>query len=121
MLNTRPNISAVVKYCSRFQHNTALAHWNGLKRILRYLQCTANTEKEIVILVGNRVLVISLNYLVRQKTVALSSTEAEHIALATAATVLLWLKYLLDELEINIGRVTIYEDMHSSFGTTRRS
>lgn len=42
MLNTRPDICAAINFYSRFQNNAHEFHWNGLKRILRYLRGTTD-------------------------------------------------------------------------------
>ena len=50
----------------------------------------------------------------KQNTVALSSTEAEFVALATAGTEYLWLQNLLSDFDINCSEpVEIYEDNQS--------
>lgn len=49
----------------------------------------------------------------KQSSIALSSTEAEYVALAMAATEFVWLKNLLKEFNIETGVVTIYEDNQS--------
>lgn len=47
----------------------------------------------------------------RQSAVALSSTEAEYIALATAAAELLWIRNLLDDLKVQYQEpLVIHED-----------
>ncbi|XP_071643356.1 uncharacterized protein [Temnothorax longispinosus] len=51
----------------------------------------------------------------KQTTVALSSTEAEYVALASAAAELIWLKNLRNDLLITCETpVTLYEDNQSS-------
>lgn len=42
MLITRPDLCTSVNYFSRFQSNVTDLHWNGLKRILRYIKDTLN-------------------------------------------------------------------------------
>lgn len=50
----------------------------------------------------------------KQTSVALSSTEAEFVALATGVSELLWLKTLISELGINVDRpINVYEDNQS--------
>lgn len=50
----------------------------------------------------------------KQSTVALSSTEAEYVALASALTEVIWLRNLLQELGIDTKKPTIvYEDNQS--------
>ena len=38
---TRPNIFAAISCLSRFNHNPGMAHWEGVKHVLRYLQGTS--------------------------------------------------------------------------------
>jgi len=50
----------------------------------------------------------------KQPTVALSSTEAEYVALASAVTELIWLKGLMHDLDIHIEEpIIVYEDNQS--------
>ncbi|KAK9738940.1 Zinc knuckle [Popillia japonica] len=137
-LNTRPDICAAVNYYSRFQSLPTESHWKGLKRILRYLCGTMNlglfygkTEKNILVgyadsdWASDTSRKSTTGYLFKvfgstvcwqtkkQSSIALSSTEAEYVALAMAATEFVWLKNLLKEFNIETGVVTIYEDNQS--------
>jgi hypothetical protein len=40
---TRPDLSYCAGFLSRFMHNPGIAHWQPLKRVLRYLQYTKDT------------------------------------------------------------------------------
>lgn len=139
MLNTRPDISAAVNFYSRFQHNATQLHWNGLKRILRYLKGTTELgifygKENDIPLIGfadadwgnfkDRKSTSGYLYKVygnivtwttrKQPTVALSSTEAEYVALANAATEVIWLKGLLKDLGIITNDpIIVYEDNQS--------
>lgn len=123
MLNTRPDLSAAVNFFSQFQSNAAEAQWIGLKRILRYIHDTVNLDlfyrrKINTILIGYansdwagdvdrksttgflfEVLGAPVIWVTKkQSTVALSSTEAEYVALANATKELIWFRRLLKEL-----------------------
>jgi hypothetical protein len=136
MLNTRPDISAAVNYYSRFQGIATEEHWKGLKRILRYLKGTIDmslrfrktqdstittyadadwggdsdrksTTGFLVEVYGNPVCWVTR----KQSTVALSSTEAEYVALANASTETAWTRNLLLELGRKLeGPIVMYED-----------
>lgn len=137
MLTTRPDISASVNFCSRYQSYATEDQWNALKRILRYIQDTKELglhfpkEEKSVPLIGYadadwagnadrksvsgflfKVLGSTVSWTTKkQSSVALSSTEAEYVALATAATELIWLKGLLGELGIDCPEpITVFED-----------
>lgn len=57
----------------------------------------------------------------KQATIALSSTESEYVALATAATDIIWFKKLLPDLGINCDEpVTVFEDNQSCIHLLRR-
>jgi len=136
---TRPDICVAVNYFSQFQVDPTEEHWKGLKRILRYLQGTLDlgisyrnpSEKPLVgyadadyannydrkSVTGFVIEVFgnTVSWCTRkQKTVALSTTEAEFVALATASTEILWLKQLLSELRISItDPIPVFEDNQS--------
>ena len=124
-ISTRSDIAQAVSTVSRFNKEPNQAHLTAVKRILRYLKGTADLG--IVYgptsgtgLVGfsdanwagdhdDRRLTIGNVFLFsrgpvswlseRQKTVALSTTEAEYMALSSATQELIWLRRLLADLK----------------------
>ncbi|KMQ82162.1 retrovirus-related gag-pol polyprotein [Lasius niger] len=141
MLTTRPDLSPSVNYLSRFQSNGTDLHWNGLKRILRYVKGTLDyglfyqwSESSSVTLLGYadadwagdtdrkstsgfllQVCNATALWATRKQTaVALSSTEAEYVALACAATELVWLRNLLRDFGVEFNDPTVmFEDNQS--------
>lgn len=139
MIATRPDLSFAVNYFSRYQHEQTEARWKALKRILRYIKGTLNfylcykrsggesltcyvdadfgseldrksTSGFLLQVFGNTVSWTTK----RQNSVSLSSTEAEYVALATAAAETIWLKNLLNDFNIiNDIPPTVYEDNQS--------
>ncbi|KAF2359200.1 Reverse transcriptase RNA-dependent DNA polymerase [Trinorchestia longiramus] len=137
---TRPDITFAVnnvaKYCSKPLKN----HWTGVKRIFRYLKGTS----ELGILYSNcsakcvgcsdadwagdrsdrkstsgYCFTLSNSVItwrsVKQSCVALSTAEAEYVALAGAAQEAIWLKQLLDDLEFKTGGpMVVNEDNQSA-------
>lgn len=120
---TRPDISFIVNFLAQFNVNPRKEHWQAAKRVLRYLKGTVHlgivfqrTEKPLVCfadadwgrtiddrhsisgmvfyLAGAPVLYRSI----RQDCVAMSSMEAEYIALSEAAREVTWLRKLIIEL-----------------------
>jgi len=124
---TRPDIAYAVNRLAAYTANPSLQHVGALKRILWYLSGTrthgivykalpeepdffygytdasyGNTDdcKSIsgyVFLAGNRAITWSSR---KQVSIALSSTEAEYIALSEAAREACWLKSLYSELSL---------------------
>lgn len=133
---TRPDLCATVNLLSRHQSHFTEKLWKGLKRVLRYIKGTLDlclifrknkapvmscyadanfgseadrksTSGYLIHVYGNPVLWATR----RQNCVALSSTEAEYVALAHAATELLWVEMLTRDLGIeHHGPLIIYED-----------
>jgi ribonuclease HI len=123
MVGTRPDICYAVGTVSQYNSNPGDPHWKAVKQIMRYLKGTKNYSLKYerdgndvhaytdadwagdsdnrrsttgyVFRLGNGA--ISWNSR-RQPTVALSSTEAEYMALTEAAKEAIWLKKLLSKL-----------------------
>ncbi|THH13391.1 hypothetical protein EW146_g6815 [Bondarzewia mesenterica] len=119
---TRPDIAFSVTYLSQFMQNPGKAHWEGVKRVLRYLKGTR--EKWLVFgekdsgLEGfsdadwasqeHRHSISGYVFLLdggavswsakKQPIVALSSTEAEYIAMMHAAKEAFWLDTLFRDI-----------------------
>jgi hypothetical protein len=133
---TRPDISQAVGVLSRFNSAPTEAHLTAAKRVLRYLKGTINlslqykktensdvtgysdagwaddvdsrrsTTGNVFIMSGSPISWLSQ----RQSTVALSTAEAEYIALSSACQEAVWLQRLLTDIGENIKPITIMED-----------
>ncbi|XP_073153875.1 secreted RxLR effector protein 161-like [Henckelia pumila] len=125
LTNTRPDIVHSVNVISRFMSDPSQIHFSAAKRILRFLQGTKNhgikyTREDDNSLIGytdsdwagsiddrkstsGYVLCIGTKPIFwsskKQKTVALSSVEAEYIAATDAACEAIWLRRILKNLE----------------------
>lgn len=138
---TRPDIAFAVSYLSQFNNSHSTSHWVQAKRVLRYLKGT----KKLCLSYrkGQRVLLgytdadwggdhtdrrSFTGYLFtlgqsavswearKQRTVALSSTEAEYMALCESAREALFLRGIYNELQPQDKRpsLTIYNDSQSA-------
>ena len=143
MTSTRPDISFAVSLLSRFMQKPRELHWRFLKRLLRYIKTTnfcslvfkKNNKMCMPKLIGltdsdyagslddrKSTSGYAFNYgecLIswhssRQKTVSLSSTEAEYIGLTSAVKELIWLNQLLSELNRQVFQLVIYCDNKSA-------
>lgn len=137
---TRPDIAFAVNDVSRFNSKHSIDHWNAVKRIMRYLKGTMNyklrytkgssqmiayTDADWASDIDKRRSCTGLVVNIadgavswmskRQSTVALSSTEAEYIALSSTVCEVTWLKQLLAELNVDFARpAVIYCDNQST-------
>jgi hypothetical protein len=120
--STRPDIAFAVAILSQFMRNPGVVHWDAVKRVLRYLKGSADygitlggsdtgleayadadwasqTHRHsmtgyIAILDGGPVAWSSR----KQPIIALSTAEAEYIALTTVGREIMYLQLLLEEL-----------------------
>ena len=146
LVSTRPDISYAVSSLARFSSKPTKEHWTVLKRLLRYLKGTTKygilytTEGEskcigfsdadwagdtndckstsgyVFMLSGGAVSWSSK----KQKCIALSTAEAEYIALSSAAQESIWLRQLMTELGTPPEAPTmIFEDNQSTIAMTK--
>jgi len=146
---TRPDIAFAVGMVSRYMENPGQAHWTAVKRILRYLQgtkdqgITYNNKNEIKLegfsdadWGGDRKDRKSTSGYIfklangpiswgskKQQIVALSTSEAEYIALALAVQEGIWIKNLLSEIlnedQHGMDQLLIFEDNQSCMKMTK--
>lgn len=132
---TRPDITHAVSYLSQFNSCYSDIHWKAAKRVLRYLKGTDNIGLSYVCSSnypvmftdadwGNcsldrrsytgYVLIVSGGAVSwesrKQRTVALSSTEAEYMALSEATKDALYMSRLLRELGLISGEIVLKND-----------
>ncbi|KAF1318426.1 Integrase catalytic core protein, partial [Globisporangium splendens] len=145
MVATRPDLAAAVGVLSQFAADPCPTHWQAVKRVLRYLQATpthdirfsgsgelsgysdADWAGDIETRRSTSGYVFTLNggciswRSKKQRTVALSSTEAEYMALSEATQEAVWLKAFLRELgeDTGNGAVTVYEDNQDSIALAK--
>ena len=139
-VSTRPDISHAVSALSQYNTNYGMQHWVAAKRVLRYLKGTGNkglifrkTGKNLVgyadadwgLNVDDRKSYTGYVFHLanaavswesrKQKTVALSSTEAEYMALVDSAKEAIHLRRSLKEiLKRKPPKTTIFNDNQSA-------
>jgi transposase InsO family protein len=140
-ITCRPDIMTAVSLCGRYSENPSTEHWSALLRILSYLN---GTKGSVLKLGGNHHKMVLFaysdsdwagdlderksrsGYLILlnsssiiwssklQVSVALSSTEAEYVALSLASRDVIWLRNLLSEMGFSQESSTkVYEDNQS--------
>ena len=139
MMATRPDLSWSVSKLSQYLGKPTEAHWIAVKRVFRYINTTIThglsfMKTDDLKLVGysdsdwgssiDRRSTTGYCFMLsvqggaiswktrRQPTVALSSTEAEYMALSAATQEALYLKKLVREIDQNLSEhcITIHED-----------
>ncbi|GJZ03033.1 retrovirus-related pol polyprotein from transposon TNT 1-94 [Tanacetum coccineum] len=107
---TRLDITYAVSVVSRYLANPSKDHWEALKWILTYLSGTTNVGLVYGTDRCNHVEVIgfvNLDYTKDSDKVALSTTEAEYMALTEAIKEAIWLWGLLEELGVELNTVAV--------------
>ena len=139
---TRPDITFAVSNVARYCSNPTKEHWTAVKRILRYLNGTLDygmlysrkdddgtmigfsdadwagdtndrksTSGYLFMMSGAAISWKSK----KQTTVALSTAEAEYVALASTTQEATWLRQLLQDLNVEqTGPTVIHEDNQSA-------
>ncbi|KAH9770959.1 hypothetical protein KPL71_012540 [Citrus sinensis] len=114
MVCTRPDIAHGVGVVSRFMGNPGREHWNAVKWLLRYLSGTSSHG----ILFGgsdDKVCQVLVSWKASlQSVVALSTTEAEYIALTEAVKEAKWLSGLVSKFGLKQDSVCIGYDSSSA-------
>lgn len=143
---TRPDIAYVSSLLSQFNTCYDNTHWIAAKRVLRYLAGTRNlglvfekSEKDIeafvdadwagdvtdrrpytglVTKLGNAAISWESR---KQKTVALSSAEAEYLGLSNVAKEACFLRNLIGEIFGKKKKITVFSDSQSAKGIAENS
>ena len=146
MVCTRPDISQAVSVVSRYLSCPGKAHWEAVKWILRYLKGTSGVCLEFgrngdslsgyvdsdyagdldkrrsltgyVFTLGGSTVSWKATL---QATVALSTTEAEYMAVTEAIKEAIWLRGLLGELSMDHGVTVVHCDSQSAIHLTKDS
>lgn len=135
---SRPDISFAVNVLSRYVNNPSQQHVNAVKRVIRYLIDTRDyfirygdsndfigySDSDFASDLDTRKSTTGYIFLMnggpitwcsqKQKTIALSTTEAEFVAACESAKEILWLKQLLLELGENYKCITLCVDNQSA-------
>ncbi|GJX35118.1 retrovirus-related pol polyprotein from transposon TNT 1-94 [Tanacetum coccineum] len=131
---SRPDLTFVVCMCARYQAKPTEKHLHAIKRIFKYLRGTVNRglwypkDSSIALtayadadhagcqdtrrstsgcmqLLGDRLVSWSSK---RQKSVAISSTEAEYIAMSGCCAQILWMRSQLTDYGLGFNKILIF-------------
>jgi len=145
---TRPDIAYAVNLLCKFCNNAGKCHWTGVKRIMRYLRGTTGASltysrehnREIIGYcdsnyggnIGDRRSTTGYVFIIgggavswcskRQPTVATSTTEAEYMALSTAAKEAIWLNKIVKELQLSsVTPISVYCDNNGAINLSKNN
>ncbi|GKF11789.1 hypothetical protein Tco_0049715 [Tanacetum coccineum] len=121
---SRPDLQFAICMCARYQARPTEKHLNAVKRIFRYLKGTVHrglwypkdssfalTASGSIQLLGDRLVSWSSK---RQKSAAISSTEAEYIALSGCCAQVLWMRSQLTDYGFGFNKIPMYCDNKSA-------
>ncbi|KAK0603791.1 hypothetical protein LWI29_008696 [Acer saccharum] len=141
MISTRPDLAQAISVFSRYMAKPGKGHWYAMKWLLRYISSTtsvgliydcSNSELELIGYVDSdyagdrdkRRSTSSYFFIIAgccvswksqlQSVVALSTTEAEYIAVTEAVKEAIWLQGLLNEINVFKEKSIIYTDSQSA-------
>ncbi|GJZ28824.1 retrovirus-related pol polyprotein from transposon TNT 1-94 [Tanacetum coccineum] len=100
---SRPDLTFAVCMCARYQAKPTEKHLHAVKRIFKYLRGTINRGLWLVSWSSKR-----------QKSAAISSTEAEYIALSGCCAQVLWMRSQLTDYGLGFNKIPMYCDNKSA-------
>ncbi|KAL5766903.1 hypothetical protein ACOSP7_017520 [Xanthoceras sorbifolium] len=144
MVCTRPDIAHAVSVVSRYMFNPGKEHWQAVKWIMRYLRGTTDSCLEFGRSKGHLVGYVDSDYAgdldrrrsitgyvftlgdtaiswkaTLQSTVALSTTEAEYMAVVEAIKEAIWMRGLFGELSLDHKVIVVHCDSQSAIHLTK--
>jgi len=145
LTSSRPDIMFAVCLCARYQANPKESHFKAAKRILKYLKGTSSVglwypSHSPIHLIGysdsdfagckqDRKSTSGTCHLLgssliswhskKQACVALSTAEAEYIAVGSCCAQILWLKHQLADFGLQISKVPLVCDNTSAINLTK--
>ncbi|GKE34111.1 hypothetical protein Tco_1453433, partial [Tanacetum coccineum] len=99
---SRPDLTFAVCMCARYQGRPTEKHFHAVKRIFKYLKGTVN-----------RGLWYPKDSSRGQKSAAISSTEAEYMALSGCYAQVLWMRSQLTDYGLGFNKIPVYYDSKS--------
>eukprot|EP00253_Pinus_taeda_P003275 PITA_03275 len=104
LTTTRPDIMFVVSLISKFMERPKEAHWQAVKRILRYVEDDRKSTSGYVFHMGSGAISWASK---KQPIVALSTAEAEYVAAIAVACQAVWMRRMLRSLGHEQEKATV--------------
>ncbi|GJR96192.1 copia protein [Tanacetum coccineum] len=104
LTSSKPDLIYAVCLCARYQTNPTEKHLNAVKGIFRYLKGTINMCLWYSKDTGDKLVSWSSK---KQKCTAISSTEAEYIALSGCCAQILWMRSQLTDYGFQFNKIPL--------------
>ncbi|GJT41130.1 retrovirus-related pol polyprotein from transposon TNT 1-94 [Tanacetum coccineum] len=117
---SRPDLVFAVYMCARYQASPTKKHLEALKRVFRYLRGTINwglwyLKDTVVALTAYADADHAVSWsLKKQKSTAISTTEAEYIAMSGCCAQILWMRSQLSDYGFAFNKIPLYCDNRSA-------
>ncbi|GJT68099.1 hypothetical protein Tco_1019579 [Tanacetum coccineum] len=110
LTSSRPDLICEVCLCARYQARPTEKHLHAVKQIFRYLKGTINMGIWYSKDTGDKLVSWSFK---KQKSTAISSTEAEYFALSGCCAQILWMRSQLTDYGFQFNKIPLYCDNKS--------
>ncbi|GKC71939.1 hypothetical protein Tco_1117822 [Tanacetum coccineum] len=114
LTSSRPDLIYAVCLCTRYQANPTAKHLHAVKRIFRYLKGTINMGLWYSKDTDMSLTAHSDADHAGQKSTAISSKEAEYIALSGCCAQILWMRSQLTDYVFTFNKIPLYRDNKSA-------
>ncbi|GJX97657.1 retrovirus-related pol polyprotein from transposon TNT 1-94 [Tanacetum coccineum] len=108
---SRPDLTFVVCMCARYQAKPTEKHLHAVKRIFKYLRGTVNQGLWYL---KDSSIALTAYADADHKSTAISSTEAEYIAMSGCCAQILWMRSQLTDYGLGFNKIPMYCDNKSA-------
>ncbi|GKC19976.1 hypothetical protein Tco_1022126 [Tanacetum coccineum] len=119
LTDSRPDLVFVVCICASYQASPTNKHLEALKRVFWYLRGTINwglwyPKDTTMALMAYADADHTVNWpSKKQKSIAISTTEADYIAMYGCCAQILWMRSQLSDYGFAFNKISLYRDNHS--------
>ncbi|GKB06602.1 hypothetical protein Tco_0834835, partial [Tanacetum coccineum] len=117
---SRPDLVFVVCMCARYQSSPTKKHLEALKRVIQYLRGTINwglwyPKDTAIALTAYADADHAVSWSSKkQKSIAISTIEAEYIAMSGCCAQILWMRLQLSDYDFAFNKIPLYCDNRSA-------
>ncbi|GJX71794.1 hypothetical protein Tco_0308965 [Tanacetum coccineum] len=104
---SRPDLVFAVCMCARYQAKPTKKHFEAIKRVFRFKKKSSGSAQFL----GDRLVSWSSK---KQRSTAISTTEAEYIAMSGCCAQILWMRSQLKDYGFDFNKIPLYCDNKSA-------